>query len=212
MRIAVDVDEVLGRFLYTLNTFCREQHGLNFDVSDYHVYDFATVWKCSQDESNHIVHEFFKSHHFAKGIPPIPGALDSLQRLGANYDLVVVTSRQHVIEGPTLRWVEQNFPSVFEEVHFGNHYALEGQSRKKSEICRDIGAQVLIDDNPRYALECAAEGMTVLLYDWQDGYPWSKTDCGPTHPNIVRVHDWDEVEAALASVFAAQASSQSGQL
>ena len=31
------------------------------------------VWGCSQEESNHIVHEFFKSHHFAVGVLPIPG-------------------------------------------------------------------------------------------------------------------------------------------
>lgn len=27
-------------------------------------------------------------------------------------------------------------PQIFSEVHFGNHFALEGASRKKSEICR----------------------------------------------------------------------------
>lgn len=40
---------------------------------------------------------------------------------------------------------------------------------------RDIGASVLIDDNPLYAVECAEAGMEVLLYDWQLCYPWSKT-------------------------------------
>lgn len=30
-------------------------------------------------------------------------------------------------------------PQVFSEVHFGNHFALEGASRKKSEICRCAG-------------------------------------------------------------------------
>lgn len=32
------------------------------------------IWKCSQDESNHKVHEFFTSTHFAEGIEVIPGA------------------------------------------------------------------------------------------------------------------------------------------
>ena len=42
-------------------------------------------------------------------------------------------------------------------------------------VCRDIGATVLIDDNPRYAMECAAAGIDVLLYDWNNSYPWGKT-------------------------------------
>lgn len=31
------------------------------------------IWNCSQEQSNHIVHEFFKSQHFNNGIPVIPG-------------------------------------------------------------------------------------------------------------------------------------------
>lgn len=45
-------------------------------------------------------------------------------------------------------------------------------------VDRDIGATVLVDDNPRYATECAAAGIDVLLYDWNHGYPWSKTSDG----------------------------------
>lgn len=43
---------------------------------------------------------------------------------------------------------------------------------------REIGATVLIDDNPRYAVECASAGIDVLLYDWNMSYPWSKTSDG----------------------------------
>jgi hypothetical protein len=41
-------------------------------------------------------------------------------------------------------------------------------------VCRTIGAQVLIDDNVGYAMECANAGIDVLLYDWEGSYPWSK--------------------------------------
>ncbi len=51
---------------------------------------------------------------------------------------------------------------------------------------RSIGAEVLIDDNPAYAVECAQAGIHVLLYDWDLGYPWSKTQEGPTHDLITR--------------------------
>ena len=39
---------------------------------------------------------------------------------------------------------------------------------------RSIGADVLIDDNVGYAMDCADAGIQVLLYDWEDSYPWSK--------------------------------------
>ena len=164
------------------------------------------MWKCSQEESNRRVHEFFESEHFATGIPPVPGAREALARLGADHELVVVTSRQFVIKEPTIAWVDQHFPGIFSELHFGNHFALEGPSKPKSELCRELGAEVLIDDNPVYALECARAGIDVLLFDWALGYPWSKTPDGPTHPRITRVEDWAAVEAALKARRAARGS------
>ena len=75
------------------------------------------MWGCSQEESNRRVHEFFESDHFAKGIPPLPGAHATLLALRAmGVDLVVVTSRQFVIKQPTIDWIEQHFPAVFSEV------------------------------------------------------------------------------------------------
>ena len=143
------------------------------------------IWGCSRDEANHVVHEFFKSQHFAVGVLPMPGmqnscipslcldfsfltkyshyhyrlipagALHSLQRLKANSDLVVVTSRQHVIQQPTLQWLELHYPGVFQEVHFGNHWALEGKSKPKSEICRWAGV---------LSQQCAHVLTTLLCY------------------------------------------------
>ena len=66
-----------------------------------------------------------------------------------------------------------------------------------SHECRSIGADILIDDNPQYAMECAQHGIEVLLFDHKNSYPWSKTSDGPVHPLITRVQDWDEVQVNL---------------
>jgi len=47
-----------------------------------------------------------------------------------------VRSRQNVIKDHTIQWIEKHYPGLFEEIHFGNHFALDGESRPKSEICR----------------------------------------------------------------------------
>jgi hypothetical protein len=39
----------------------------------------------------------------------------------------------------------------FSAVYFGNHFAKSGVSKKKSDICKEIGTS-WIDDNPTYAL------------------------------------------------------------
>ena len=172
------------------------------------------VWGCSPDATNEIVHAFFDSRHFADGIEPIPGAAEALRNtrdFGAS--LAVVTSRQHVIRQPTLDWLDAHFglPLFDAGVHFGNHWALEGKSTSKSQLCGAIGASVLVDDNPGYAAECAEAGMRVLLYDWEGGYPWAKPPPSVgEHPNVEVVRDWGEVERALRGIAAEVAAAEGG--
>ena len=149
---------------------------------------------------------FFQSEHFRDGVAPVGGARESLERLRrAGCDLVVVTSRQHCIEEQTRQWLEAHFPGIFSEVHFGNHFALEGASRRKSEICRDVGAHVLVDDNPQYALDCAEAGVEVMLFDWERRYPWSKALGAGEHERVRPVPTWRDAEAAILELAAARA-------
>ncbi|KAH6837494.1 Haloacid dehalogenase-like hydrolase superfamily protein [Perilla frutescens var. hirtella] len=199
IMIAVDVDEVLGNFVSAINEFIADRYSLNHSVSEYHVYEFFKIWNCSRDEADHRVHEFFKTPYFKRGINPIPGAREALEKLSEIYNLSIVTSRQNAIKEHTIEWIERHYPGLFEEIHFGNHFALDGQSRPKSDICKSLGAKVLIDDNPRYAMECAAVGIKVLLFDYENSYPWCKGEYAPQHPLVTKVHNWEEVEQQLAS-------------
>ncbi|KAL3642862.1 hypothetical protein CASFOL_013677 [Castilleja foliolosa] len=201
IMVAVDVDEVLGNFVSALNQFIADRYSLYHSVSEYHVYEFFKIWNCSRDEADIRVHEFFKTHYFKKGIHPLPGAQKALQNLSEIYNLSIVTSRQHVIKDHTIEWIEKHYPGLFQEIHFGNHFALDGQSTPKSEICKSLGAKVLIDDNPRYATECAEIGMKVLLFDYENSYPWCKSEHIHRHPLVTKVHNWEEVEHQLASML-----------
>lgn len=95
--------------------------------------------------------------------------------MGHQHELCIVTSRQHVIRDVTMEWLDRHFGlHLFSGVHFGNHFSMTGASRSKSEICMDIGAHVLVDDNPSYAFDCASHGVHVLLFNWDLRYPWSQ--------------------------------------
>ncbi|EXC13617.1 hypothetical protein L484_019574 [Morus notabilis] len=197
IAVAVDVDEVLGNFVSALNRFIADRYSLNHSVSEYHVYEFFKIWNCSRDEADIRVHEFFKTSYFKTGIHPIPGAQKALHKLSRFCNLSVVTSRQNAIKDHTIEWIEKHYPGLFQEIHFGNHFALDGVSRPKSDICRSLGAKVLIDDNPRYAIECADAGIRVLLFDYENSYPWCKTDSINENPLVTKVHNWEEVEQQL---------------
>lgn len=50
LQVAVDIDEVLGSFLNSLNAFIVETFRVHYDISEYYVYDFMKIWNCSQAE------------------------------------------------------------------------------------------------------------------------------------------------------------------
>jgi len=70
-----------------------------------------------------------------------------------------------------------------------------------------LNAKVLIDDNPRYAIECAEVGIKVLLFDYENSYPWSKNELVDEHPLVTKVKNWTEVEQQLMSLIASQSKS-----
>ena len=194
--VAVDIDEVLGAFLVAMNKWSAEELGLHYTLRDYHAYNFASVWRCDAAEANERVHRFFQSAHF-KALAPLPGARSSLQRLESVADLVVVTSRQLLIEQETREWLEAHFPGTFKTVLLGNHFALSGASRTKAELCREAGATILVDDNPVYARECAEAGIDVLQFNLGGNYAWGAKRQDDTHPRIQHVHSWIEAEVAI---------------
>lgn len=191
----------MGRFVESLAEYVKEAENIDTEVGDYFVYRFAKVWNTTEEESARIVHDFFGSERFQQGIATVPGAREVLSRLRPWCRLVVVTSRQLAIEAQTREWLDSNFPEVFEEVHFGNHFALQGYPPKpKPQLCLEAGADVLVDDSPEYAVECAEAGMDVVLFDWHFSYPWSKGGKGLPHPRVHRAPTWDSVERVIMSI------------
>lgn len=127
-------------------------------------------------------------------MPVIPGAVDAMRRLRTlGYDLVVVTSRQLIIEEQTRAWLSKNFPAdTFSAVVFGNHWGLSGHKVPKVELCRQLGATMLVDDSLNYVCEMAEEGMRAVLFDLGGKYGWNKGK-GALPDGVVRLESWDEV-------------------
>lgn len=117
------------------------------------------------------VEAFFRSDKFKAEIEPVPMALEVLSRMKQVYSLHIVTARQHIVEDATRAWLHRHYPNIFDDIHFGNHYSTTGKSRSKAEMCKAIGAQVLIDDSLIYATQCSLAGISVVLFG---NYPWNQ--------------------------------------
>lgn len=162
--LAIDVDEVLGQFVRQLCLFHNHNYGTSLTPEDFESYFFHEVWGGSRSSADAKMDEFFDSPFFLDGIPVVEGAERVLRKHAANFDLHVVTSRQDVLRAHTRRWVDANYPGLFAELHFGNHFSKDGVQKSKPELCSAIGAVLIIDDNMRYATQCAAAGIPAYLF------------------------------------------------
>ena len=104
--------------------------------------------------------------------------------LSENNNLYVITARPKEIADTTIRTISQHFPDIFLEVLFSNDFFNGSGSKKKSEVCKQFDVELLIEDNRDYALDCAKNGIKVLLLD----KPWNKNYF--SHTNIIKVNDW----------------------
>lgn len=187
MKIAIDVDEVLAEYQNGFIEFHNKYYGTNLKRHHFaKSYKLEDAWGGTEDEAIDKVYHFYQTKDFKK-MEPVPGAIEAVRKLAQKHDLFVVTSRQNFASPVTLEWLDKHFPDTFSGILFANHFAKEGAPKDKSEICKEIGAELLIDDSLTYAKDCAKKGIKVKLFD----RPWNQTENLPK--NIQRVFSWQEI-------------------
>jgi 5'(3')-deoxyribonucleotidase len=200
--IASDLDEVLGQFLKSFLKHYNTHNNTFHEFHEFNSYDFTTILKRPYNEIQVEVKAYFNSDEFKHHYEPLPGAIDGFNELLELYDINVVTARPLYTEKDTSNWLQTHFDQFHaSHLHMGNHHGEEGERRKKSQICKEINAQVLIDDCLEYALDCSEHGIDVVLFDWEGKYGWNKLH--PSAPvtelpeNIKRVTNWNEALDAV---------------
>lgn len=185
--IAVDIDDTMVvHFQYLINWY-NERYGTQLTLEHNHPTVFEPWGTDSDAEAIRRVHQFFDTPQF-RNAKPFKEAVAALRVLDDRYNLVVVTSRDTLIEQVTLSWLDEHFTEVFKDVHFTAIYSLEGKARSKIDVCRSIGASYIIDDVLDTTEKAATAGMRAVLFG---DYPWNKADDLPK--GVTRCKDWPAV-------------------
>ncbi len=188
--IAVDIDDVLAVNGQTFIEFSNNQWGTKLTIEDFQE-DFRTMWGISNDEVAERMEEYARLG-IVSDYPHIEDAVPVLAKLKLNYRLIVITSRRQSLINHTDAWLKKYFGELFEEVHYsgifdnldhGSYHAT------KAEICKDVGADFLIDDQLKHCEAVAEAGITALLFG---EYTWNKVTNLPRR--VLRVNSWAEVE------------------
>src|SRR3989338_5282899 len=192
MAIALDMDDVLVELTERFREFHNDTFGTTVARDQCQTYDFERVFGTTQEEMTRRLKVFFNSG-YCIDIHPVEGAQEVVAHLAKRDMLYVVTARPIFARYQTEKCLDLLFPGQFSEVYLTNQWHGEGEARTKSSVCNEIGAEMLVDDSLKHALDCAEQGIQVKLFD----RPWNQA--AALHPNITRVYSWREIGQVLSS-------------
>ena len=186
MKIGIDLDDVLGNMVPVFMRYHNDTYGTTLTKEDMWSYDFHKVLQISLEESIKRIYDFERSSKLMD-IVPIQGAKEAVQQLANKHHLVVITARDDEFAQTTDHWIETHFPGMFSDIYFANHQSATSTPRNKGDICKEIGASLMIDDSFQNALSCYGVCDNVLLFD----APWNKHE--KLLDGIHRVSSWEEI-------------------
>ena len=188
MIIGVDMDSVIAEIIRPIDLFHNRQYGTNITYDDHESYDLRLYWNCSLEDMYRRIFEFYDSPEFEE-TKPVAGSQSALGILAEDHELHLITARPYDVEAQSRKWLDKHFPRIFKEIHHTNLISKGGKetSVKKSEICRKMGATVMIDDHIDYILDCAESAITSYLFP----APWNRGK-KIVHPRIRQITGWEE--------------------
>lgn len=189
--IAIDIDDVLALRADIFLDFVNKEFGSSLTLHDLSE-DWVKMWGISRAEAerrgeviiNKALHGLY---------PVIPGAQEAIKLLQQQFRLIAVTSRRALTKDLTEEWLARHFPNSFEKIIHAGFWDdpdyQDGHLKDKTDIYGQIGAQYVIDDQPKHCIAAAKAGHTALLFG---DYPWTQ-NVGLI-PNLVAVKDWRAVQ------------------
>lgn len=184
-HIALDLDEVLCPFARPFHSFHRGNRRCSSKPMKY--YNFARHYGMSDHQSKLEVASFYNSKECAD-ITPLEFSQDAVSLLNEQYMLTVVTGRQYYARDVTYDFIDKYFHGMFHDVIFTNSFSLNGPEVSKSDVCKDIKAGLLIDDNLNTCIDVTNEELDAYLFG---DYDWNRGSSKNAYIHIPRISNWE---------------------
>ncbi len=187
-KIGVDLDDVLLDIIADLFPWHNRLYGTSNSEKDVRPFELSSTWNCTKEEAVSRILSFYQTPEHAQCMP-VPGAIEAIDVLNKNHQLVIITSKPANLEAMTYAWVERHFPKKFQDIYFSNAIVTpEHKQIKKSELCHDLGIEIFIDDSIGNVLDVATVCEQIFLFD----RPWNQ-DKVALPVNVTRAYSWKEI-------------------
>lgn len=203
ITLVLDIDGVLADWVgWSHPRFC-ELLDVDLPFSCLNHYDPAKSYGVTCEEFEAARNHLECSLDTARILPTVCGAIDALAKLSSIFCIVFATARHEALHEPTRDWLAEQVEAVIGPVDvfftgaIGNPYAIQLPSISKLDICHQLHAVALVEDNPHEIAAFVGSDVEPVCIAW----PWNAclTD---THPHIMR-GDWPTVAAYLLDKYGA---------
>lgn len=187
--IAIDIDDVLADSTESLRLSVNSKHGVDLTKQHYripgpHKKYYERVWEANGIGDKAVYDDFDAEMILDQShVAIVDGADAAIKRLKEKYDVILITARPDSWGKATRGWFKKNFGGDI-ELYFSQGYFNE-TGKTKGQLCKEFGAEWLIDDVPDNCQTALDEGVGAILfgeYGWHENIP----------DNLVQCKTWDE--------------------
>ena len=169
--------------------YTNKKWGLNLKIDDYHEH-WAELWGVDHEETRRRAAEYNLSGVVAK-MPHNAEAVDVLKELAKDYTLVITTARHRELTDLTKKWIDTYYQGIFADIHHVGIWDTvhpHANTFTKADICRQIGASFLIDDQSKHCNAVQEAGIQAVMFG---DYSWNRDD--ELVEGVVRCSNWPAV-------------------
>jgi len=189
--IAIDIDDVIADSTDALRVLVNERTGATLtcqqyiDVGGEYWGYYERVWQShglTEVSYRDIETELIADQ---SRVPLLAGAEFAIHRLAERFHIIFITARPKAWEQQTRRWFALHFGGEDIELYFCESY-IDSKAKTKGQLCKDLGAQWLIDDNVSHCRSAIDQGIRAVRfgqYGWQTDIP----------AELIRCNDWPAV-------------------
>lgn len=165
---AIDFDEVIFPMLDNFIPLMNEKYNKDVQMSQLSSYRFASKYDIDEKQLAKEMRWFHEQD--MSDILPKSGSQEAIARLATQSELAIVTARSAWLRERTEAYVDKYFRGLFSDIILLGHANGIELTCTKGDMCKKIGATVLIDDAPHNIESLYGTGVQGVLfgkYAWQ---------------------------------------------
>ncbi|MEK7471671.1 MAG: hypothetical protein AAB624_00290 [Patescibacteria group bacterium] len=189
--IAIDIDDVIAASTESVRLLANERTGSNLTEDHYKTAGeywgyYERVWR-EHDLEDKLSYQDLSAEMAIDQlhVPLLAGAEIGVATLLEKHKTVLITSRDPGWELATIKWTKHHFGERIPELYFSRNHK-DTKEKTKGELCIELGATWLIDDNVEHCLSAIKVGVGAVLFG---EYGWQQNKS----KELIHCKDWSAV-------------------